>query len=618
MAGVVIAGALLAPATVLLAWPALTVELLASTFVLFALALATELISVPLPRGGKLVASTIIHVAAIFILPLPLAVLVAAGSVLVGQVLARRRWSRALFNVGQTVLSVGLPALLAHGLAGGRALLAPGRGWEDFPAVLLVLVGYYVLNSLFVNVAVALSEGLSPIAVWRENNGVLFLPDFGMGVVGVLAAYVWRTDVVWSLLTLLPAVITVVSFRHIRRIEEESARNARLLEETRRLNVRLGVLAEAGQRFNAVLDADRVLEQVAETCAEALGDVCAISTVDAAGLPHPRLSRARPGVAPLALAPPDWCGGHAPPCDPTALRSLAGPTGAAAVVLDVPLRVGQRNLGALSLARPDGRGYDEQEVRFARALADRAAAALENAFLLAETEAAVRARDEFLSVAAHELKTPLTSLLGFADLLLRQLERTGGLDPALAGRALRPFREQTAKMARLGEQLLGFSRLQAGHLSVTRRQVDLVAVVQGAVAAARVTARGRAFVVSAPPALPASVDALRIEQVLANLLDNAVKYSPEGTAVEVGVGAAGPGEVRLAVRDRGRGVAPEHRPHLFDRSYRAPTVRHVSGLGLGLHISRQIVELHGGRLWAEFPEDGGTRFVVLLPTAWEG
>jgi signal transduction histidine kinase len=288
------------------------------------------------------------------------------------------------------------------------------------------------------------------------------------------------------------------------------------------------------------------------------------------------------------------------------------------VVLDVPLRVGQRNLGALSLARPDGRGYDEQEVRFARALADRAAAALENAFLLAETEAAVRARDEFLSVAAHELKTPLTSLLGFADLLLRQLERTGGLDPALAGRALRPFREQTAKMARLGEQLLGFSRLQAGHLSVTRRQVDLVAVVQGAVAAARVTARGRAFVVSAPPALPASVDALRIEQVLANLLDNAVKYSPEGTAVEVGVGAAGPGEVRLAVRDRGRGVAPEHRPHLFDRSYRAPTVRHVSGLGLGLHISRQIVELHGGRLWAEFPEDGGTRFVVLLPTAWEG
>ncbi|HEY3083806.1 MAG TPA: ATP-binding protein [Chloroflexota bacterium] len=617
VAGVVVAGALLAPATVLLAWPRLTVELLAATLILLALALATELISVTLPRGGDLVASTIVHVAAIFILPLPLAVLVASGSVLVGQVLARRRWSRVLFNVGQTVLSVGVPAMLAHLLAEDNPLLAPGSGWEDLPDVLLVLVVYYVLNSLFVNLAVALSEGLSLIAVWRENNAMVILPDFGMGVVGVLVAYVWRTDPVWSVLTLLPAVITIVSFRQIRRIEEESERNARLLEETRRLNVRLGVLAEAGQRFNAVLDAERVLERVAETCAEALGDVCAVSTVDAAGRAGARLIRARPGVAPLTLVPPDWGGGRDPPDGPATCRSLAGPSGASVAVLDVPLRVGTRHLGALSLARPDGRGYDEQEIRFARALADRAAVALENAFLLAESEAAVRARDEFLSVAAHELKTPLTSLLGFSELLLRQLERTGGVDPALAGRALRPFREQTSQMARLVEQLLWFSRLQAGHQSITRQPVDLVLLVQGAVAAARASAGDRTLLVSAPPALPARVDPPRIEQVLANLLDNALKYSPQSTAVEVVVGAAGPAEASVAVRDRGRGVAPEHRPHLFDRSYGAPTVRHVSGLGLGLHISRQIVELHGGRLWAEFPEDGGTRFVMLLPTAGE-
>jgi signal transduction histidine kinase len=462
VAGVVVAGALLAPATLLLDQPGLTAELLVSTLVLLGLALATELISVPLPRSGDLVASTIVHVAAIFILPLPLAVLVAAGGVLIGQVVTRRRWSRVAFNVGQTVLSVGLPALLVHVLAAGGPLLMPGRGRSDLPAVLLVLVVYYVLNSLFFNLVVALSEGLSPVAVWRENNAVLFLPDFGMGVVGVLVAYVWRTDPVWSVLTLLPAAITVVSFRQIRRIEEESARNARLL---------------------------------------------------------------------------------------------------------------------------------------------------------AEAEAALRARDEFLSVAAHELKTPLTALLGFADLLLRQLDRTGRVDPALAARALRPFRDQTRRMAGLVEQILWFSRLQTGHLTVARGPVDLVALVGRAVEEARATAGDRVLRVTAPPTLPAQLDGPRIERVVANLLDNAVKYSPDGSVVDVVVRAAGPAAARLVVRDRGRGVPPEQRPHLFDRSDRAPTVPHVSGLGIGLHVSRQLVELHGGRLWAEFPEDGGTCFILELPTA---
>jgi signal transduction histidine kinase len=611
-----VAGLLMVAATTLLAWPRSPVEigLLVSTCVLFALAVATELIAVPLPRSGDLVAATIVHVAAIFVLPLPFVVLVAAGAVLVGQVLARRRPSRVLFNVGQNALAVGVSAVLLNGLVRDRPVLSPGRGWEDLPIVLVVLLVYYVLNSLFVNVAVALSEGLSPVAVWRENNAGVVLPDVGMEVVGVLVAYVWRTDAVWSALTLLPAAITIVSFRHIRRIQEESARNARLLDETRRLSARLGVLAEAGQRFNAVLDAEQVLARVAETCAEALGDVCAVSTLDAAGQPQLRVTRARAGVDAPPL-PPDWAGARAPSGEPAARRSLVGPTGETAEVLDVALRAGQRHLGALSLARPNGQGYEDEEVRFASALADRAAAALENARLLAEAEAAVRARDEFLSIAAHELKTPLTSLLGFAELLLRQLERSGGVDPALALRALRPFREQTTRMARLIEQILGFSRLQAGHLALVRRPVDLVGLVQAAVAAAQTAASGRTFVVSAPAALPARLDGPRIEQVLANLLDNAVKYSPEGTPVEVAVETPAPGEARVAVRDRGSGVPPELRAHLFDSSLRLPTVRHVSGLGLGLRVSRRIVELHGGRLWAEFPEDGGTRFVVALPTA---
>jgi signal transduction histidine kinase len=120
----------------------------------------------------------------------------------------------------------------------------------------------------------------------------------------------------------------------------------------------------------------------------------------------------------------------------------------------------------------------------------------------------------------------------------------------------------------------------------------------------------------APAEVPIWADPLRIEQVVTNLLDNAIKYSPEGGPIEVDVDSVEPGTVRLAVRDHGIGVPPEHRGQIFERFYQAETVptKHASGMGLGLYISRQIVELHDGRIAAEFPPDGGTRFVVTLPT----
>ena len=110
------------------------------------------------------------------------------------------------------------------------------------------------------------------------------------------------------------------------------------------------------------------------------------------------------------------------------------------------------------------------------------------------------------------------------------------------------------------------------------------------------------------------VDPLRLEQVLMNLIDNAIRYSPEGGSIEIEVAQPAPDRVRLAVRDHGIGIPPEKRAHIFDRFYQAHAGTHLVGLGLGLYISRQIVELHGGRIEAEFPPDGGTRFVVSLPT----
>jgi two-component system sensor histidine kinase KdpD len=111
----------------------------------------------------------------------------------------------------------------------------------------------------------------------------------------------------------------------------------------------------------------------------------------------------------------------------------------------------------------------------------------------------------------------------------------------------------------------------------------------------------------------AMVDGLRLEQVVTNLVDNAIKYSPEGSPVEVSLDLATPETAEIAVRDHGGGIPTDRRAAIFQRYYRAHADTYQSGLGLGLYISRQIVELHGGTISAEFPDDGGSRFVVRLP-----
>src|SRR5262249_53748131 len=113
--------------------------------------------------------------------------------------------------------------------------------------------------------------------------------------------------------------------------------------------------------------------------------------------------------------------------------------------------------------------------------------------------------------------------------------------------------------------------------------------------------------------LVADIDPVGIERVMSNLLDNAIKYSPDGGQIDIEARTAGAEYVRIAVRDRGIGIPPEQRAAIFERFYRAHAADHRSGLGLGLYISRQIVEMHNGSIAVEFPPDAGTRFVVLLP-----
>jgi signal transduction histidine kinase len=133
------------------------------------------------------------------------------------------------------------------------------------------------------------------------------------------------------------------------------------------------------------------------------------------------------------------------------------------------------------------------------------------------------------------------------------------------------------------------------------------------VEAAQAQTERHEVVLTAPDPVWAEVDAVRFEQVVTNLLDNAVKFSPAGGRIEVELAEREPGWIEIAVRDHGLGVPDRHRPHLFERFYQAHGDDYRSGMGLGLYISREIVSMHGGHMAVEFPEDGGTRFRVQMP-----
>ncbi len=228
-------------------------------------------------------------------------------------------------------------------------------------------------------------------------------------------------------------------------------------------------------------------------------------------------------------------------------------------------------------------------------------------------EQAVRQRDEFLSVAAHELKTPLTSLLGFAEALDRLYERGREPEIALVRRALQTIARQSEKLNALVNQLLDASRIEAGRLRLDRKQTDLVPIVRGVAQDAQARTTAHTLLVRAPESMAGTVDSLRLEQVITNLVDNAIKYSPDGGQIVV-TGSCDAGRwARISVRDHGIGIPQEERAHIFDRYYQAHSRMHRSGMGLGLYISHQIVELHGGKMEVAFPSDGGSEFTVLLP-----
>jgi signal transduction histidine kinase len=228
-------------------------------------------------------------------------------------------------------------------------------------------------------------------------------------------------------------------------------------------------------------------------------------------------------------------------------------------------------------------------------------------------EAANRTKDEFLATLSHELRSPLGSILTWATLFRRRPP-----DPAQLARGLEAIERNTRLQVRLIEDLLDVSRIVSGKMVLDVSLVDLGAVVQAAVEGMHAAAAAKGVHLETDVDLavgPVAGDAARLQQVVWNLVSNAVKFTPRGGRVDVRVDAAC-SQARLRVTDTGKGVPPEFLPHIFERFHQGDTstTRNEGGLGLGLAIVRHLVELHGGTVAAESPGPGlGATFTVRLP-----
>ncbi len=282
--------------------------------------------------------------------------------------------------------------------------------------------------------------------------------------------------------------------------------------------------------------------------------------------------------------------------------------------LAVPLTSREgKNIGLIQLSDKYEGEFTQEDEAILVQLAQMASAAIENARLYQESQQANRLKDEFLATLSHELRSPLNAMLGWLSLL-----RTRKFDQATTTRALETIERNARAQAQLVEDILDVSRIIRGQLRLNVRPVQLVSVIESAIDTVRPAADAkniRLQPVFDPAAGPVSGDSDRLQQIVWNLLTNAVKFTPKGGRVQIRLERIN-SHVEITVTDTGQGIDPKFLPYVFERFRQADSsiTRSYGGLGLGLAIVRHLVELHGGTIHAESQGEGqGATFTVKLP-----
>jgi signal transduction histidine kinase len=284
--------------------------------------------------------------------------------------------------------------------------------------------------------------------------------------------------------------------------------------------------------------------------------------------------------------------------------------------LFVPLKSRGQTIGVLTTASMDPNfSYSESDLPFIEELANRAATAVDKARLYLEAQKALRTRDEFLSVASHELKTPLTSILLNIQAVIKKIQKTEIESPEIREivKMLELSSRQSHRMARLINDLLNVSVASTGRLQIEKEETELIGLVKEVILSfkARLKDSNIQVVVDMDEKIVGMWDKVRIEQVIANLLSNAIKYG-KGKPILITVKKLGK-NAHIRIKDNGIGIKKVDQEMIFEQFKRAVNSKEYSGLGVGLYICLQIVEAHKGKLSVESKAGDGASFIVDLP-----
>ncbi|WP_437917135.1 AAA family ATPase [Sorangium sp. So ce302] len=426
-----------------------------------------------------------------------------------------------------------------------------------------------------------------------------------------------------------------------------SLENARLLsqEQAARTSAqsaerRAAFLAEAGEILSASLDYGETLSRVVRLSVLTLCDWCMIDVVEGGGIRRlswahrdpakeplieelerrypTRWESRRPALRVLRTGEPlllpeiseEFLRQH---CEDGGHERLLREIGTRSAII-VPLMARGQPIGVLSVvSSAPGRRYGDADLDLVREVARLAAIAIDNSRLYRAAHEAVRMRDEFLTVATHELNTPMTSLLLTLEAMDRGVRSDRPWDRQAVGRQVDRALRQATRVIRLNSELLDVSRINAARLSLDVAEVDLGEVVRDVLARFKLdlARAGCSVALQEHGRVVGLWDGSRVDQIVSNLLANAIKFGA-GKPVEISVGEEA-GTARLSVRDHGIGIDPARQGQIFERFERAVSNRHYGGLGLGLYISRSLAEAHGGSIRVESALGAGATFVVELP-----
>lgn len=431
-------------------------------------------------------------------------------------------------------------------------------------------------------------------------------------------------------------------------VVKREVREAKNRETHRRHQSSLEFLAKLGPVLASSLQYEEIVKKVSQLAVEQFGGWCAVHVADESGELEP-VSVAHVDAQKTALVqelqvrfpPPRTApigANHVFRTGvPEIVKEISDELIAAAAVneehlsimrelglrsyIGVPLVARGRIFGAISFVCTDG-NYDDEHLHLALEVASRFALALDNASLyaksqqaIAEARKAVTARDEFLSIASHELNTPLTTLKLQVQMRRKIAEKKGWeyFSPDRLKKLFEDDEKQINRLVRLVDDMLDISRLTNGKYQLAPEKMDLTALVGDTLKrfAPQTRAANIEVVLDAPESVVGCWDYYRIEQVFVNLLTNAIKYGNR-RPVHVSV-LSKDGKAHLAVRDQGLGIAPADLDRIFRQFERAVSANEVSGLGLGLFIAKQLVDAHKGRIRVESTLGSGSTFIVELP-----